>query len=462
MNLLNELKKNTQKTFLRKKSSAVYFLLLLLLTILCYWKFWGNTWYGQDDYWRASTSIWDEAGHIISSHHHQENRYQPVRLFLFTLVTHWGLQEYSFFYNFSMHLINILLLFLLIRAFKVREVTAFLATALFSVYGVFTMIGNPDVMINGSGLNAFFILATLLFFLKGLASSSRGWKFIFLAFSYLSYLGLIFSYEVAFPMLATVVCAFLFFDRFFQGRPILSSPKGYWALAPFLLFLAIYYFLFCSHPSTYGGAQISVSPNILTKFLAYSKTLLSPFYHIDLPLQSVILLSFVLYYLGLFWVWRITKADHSENTETIDECRNEGLLFLFGGVWYISSVSLFTLNNLKPPPVIMYHHLYLMTVGVAMMIPSLFFMISKIFISPVKKIYRRFILYILLPFLLSNSINYHWHYAQDTAIKTKVLMGQLKNQPQTYPSNGEKMKALIVHSNFTGREPKEGVRSRFV
>jgi hypothetical protein len=450
MNLPDELKLIAQKTFLRKKSLTIYFLLLLLLALLCYWKYWGNVWYLQDDYftldWGGAGSVWEAAGKMTSNLYHMVNRYQPVRLFLFTLATHWVPEEYSFRYNFSLHLINISFLFLLIRAFKVREETAFLATALFSVYGVFTMMESPGAMIGGSGLNAFFTLATLLFLFKGLTSPSRGWKFIHLAFSYLSYLGLIFSYEVAFPMLATVVCAFLFFDRFLQDRPVLSSPKGYGVLVPYLLFLAIYYFLFRSHPSSYEGAQINVSLDILTRFLAYSAALLRPFYHFDLPPQPGIILGLVLYYLGFFWVGRITKANHPGKAEVIGGWRNDGLLFLFGGVWYISSVSLFTLNNWISPTAVMHHHLYLMTVGMAMMIPSLFLMASHLFTSPVKIILQGFIIYILLPFLLISSINFHWHYGQTSAGKTKVLLG-LKKQIQTYIPDAQKVDALIL-KNF--------------
>ena len=450
MNLPDEFKKNARKTFLRKKEVAIYSLLLLSLTLLCYWKYWGNVWYLQDDYFGVdmggTASVWDAAGKQIAWLYHGLNRYQPVRLFLFALATHWVPEEYSFFYNFSLHVINVALLFLLIRAFKVRERTAFLVAALFSVYGVFTMIESPSAMIGGSGLNTFFALATLLFLSKGLASPSRSWKFIHLVFSYLSYLGLIFTYEVAFPMLATVVFAFLLFDRILQDRPVLSSPKGYGVLVPYLLFLTIYFFLFRSHPSHYEGAQIIVGPNILTRFLAYSKDILRPFVRFDLPPQPGIILGLVLYYLGFFWVGRITKATHPGKEEVIDEWRNDGLLFLFGGIWYISSVFLFTLNNWISPTAVMHHHLYLMTVGVAMMIPGLFLTASHLFASPVKEIFRGIFLYILMPFLMISSINYHWHYGQTAAGKTKVLL-EVKKQIQTYIPDVAKVDALIL-KNF--------------
>lgn len=97
-------KRVAKEAVTRKKGLIASLLLLILLTALSYQKYWGNTWYLQDDYFTVdlggTDSIWDASSKMISFLYEGQRRYQPVRLFLFSLATHLvpeaGLLLFSF------------------------------------------------------------------------------------------------------------------------------------------------------------------------------------------------------------------------------------------------------------------------------------------------------------------------------------------------------------------------------
>jgi hypothetical protein len=162
--------------YLKNKSLITGLLFLILLTGLCYSTYWGNVWYLQDDYMSVeaggANSIWDSSKKATSWLYDGQQRYQLVRFTTFYIDTHLVSEEYSFYYNFGLHLLNVILLFLLIRKFKVNDYIAFSSVLLFSIFGINRMMESPSTMIGGSGICTFFIILALFLLIKALESPS--------------------------------------------------------------------------------------------------------------------------------------------------------------------------------------------------------------------------------------------------------------------------------------------------
>ena len=435
------------KALIKKKELIFGLLFLISLTLLGYQKYWGNVWYLQDDYFTVDLggmdSIWGAGEKMTTWLYREQKRYQPVRFLLFSLATHLVPEEYSFFYNFGLHLVNVVLLFLLIRAFRVNNYLAFITSVVFSVYGVFRMIESPSAMIGGSGLNAFFIFLTLLYLKWSLESSSTSRKYTLLTLSYLSYLGLVFSYEVAFPMFATIVFfRLVVFNAIIQGQSVFSNPKKLWVLIPYFGALGAYYLLFCRQPTPYDGADITISLAIFTRFLSYSKALLEPFTRFKFFLWPEIVIGLIIYYGGIYLIRRQAGTDDNPDAP-LHPPRNPISLFLFGVVWYLSSVLLFILNNWISPTAVMHHHLYLMTPGVAMIICGLIFYFDYIFFSRWKNIFQWFLIYAVFPLFIINSMNFNLNYGSHSSEKTRVLFN-VKKQIQNYIPDINDVDALLL------------------
>ena len=434
---------------MRSPSLIISILALILLTALCYQTYWGNVWYVQDDYYTVdlggANPTCAAAGKIISTLYEGQRRYQPVRLFLFCIAVHLFPEEYSFFYNFGLHLVNILLLFLLIRTFKVNDCLAFAAAAVFSAYGISRTLESPSTMIGGSGLSAFFTLVTLLLLAYGLGRPSGYKKYISLLFSYISYLCLVFSYEVAFPMIVVISYGFILLNRIIRNQGILSCMRSYLVLAPYVGALAVYYFLFRSQPSSYEGATMSLDKDVIIRLFSYSKAMISPFREFRFSLRLEIVIDLIIYYLGIYLLFRCPGAEEKLNI-SFDSPRNHLSVLLFGVAWYICSVVLFIFNRWQVPTNIMWHHLYLMTAGCAIAISSIFFCLSDIIYPKAKNIYKWSVMYVILPAFLINSLSFHLNYGEASAYKAETLRN-VKRQIQSYVPDVSKIDALIL-KNF--------------
>jgi hypothetical protein len=437
------------------KSLITGLFFLILLTILCYSGYWGNVWYLQDDYMTieagGANSIWESSKMITSWLYDVQQRYQPVRLTIFSIVIHIVPEEYSFFYNFGLHIFNIILLFLLIRKFRVNDYVVFLIVLLFSIFGVFKMIESPSAMIGGSGLNTFFIILSLLFLIIGLEASSLVKKWIFLCLSYLSYLGLVFSYEVAFPFITIVIFTFILFNFIYQLKPVFRYPLQWLIVAPYIFFLLFYYLMFY-HTSGYTGARIEISWDILVRFSSYTYTLLWSLFNVTFSIQPLIIISLMLFFLCSYLLVIHYRKENDRPIISNYFDKNYLILFAFGFIWYISSVVLFSINTWISPTSVMHHHLYLMTVGFSIMSVMIIFGLYYVFSPKVGWVYKWIMVPVIFSLILINSIKFNIDYSKRVGENTAILY-QTKRQIQKYIPDVEKIDAVLIKNFLMIKNP---------
>ncbi|MCP4130485.1 MAG: hypothetical protein GY754_05840 [bacterium] len=407
-------------------------LLLVVFTILCYKDYFGNVWYLQDDYLTIASggagSFWDSAMGVINWLDTIQARFQPFRLVLFSFFTHILPEELSFIYNFGLHLAVVILLFFLIRKFKVDDFTAFMMTLFFSIFSRFRMIESPAAMIAGSGLVTLLIILSIIFLIFAIESITKK-KYIFFCLSYLSYLAIVFSYETAFPLFMLILFTFIIFNKIYKSKSILQDYRDYLILMPYAVSLLIFYFFLSRRDSAYVGATVVVSfLDIVIRFAYYTKAQLVGFFNFKALTQPVMLIcSAVLYYFSIFIY--LTKFEPVENPDSTKfDRKNVVYVFLFGIVWYLSSVSLFTISAWGSRlSSVMHHHIYLMSAGFSIAFTILLLNFHNIFPAKFKKNVKYIMLFVVLPVIVVTSINYHYNYAQESSKRILPIQTVKKN-----------------------------------
>ncbi|MCP4137995.1 MAG: hypothetical protein GY754_43935 [bacterium] len=407
-------------------------LLLVVFTILCYKDYFGNVWYMWDDYVSLSSggagSFWDNAMGLTDWLDTGQARYQPFRLTLLSFFTHIFPEELSFIYNFGLHLIIVILLFLLIRKFQVDDFIAFIISLFFSIIGQSRLMECSSVMIGGSGLVTLLIILSMIFLIFAMESTS--WKkYALLGLSYLSYLALIFSYETAFPLLLIIIFTFIMFNKIYKSKSIFQDYREYLILMPYAVFLLLFYIFFARRHSGYAGTTIVLSWDILIRFGYYIKSHFFGFFNNFKPLRQPVVLisSVILYYFSIFIY--LFKFEHYGKPGIPKFDRKHFIyIFLFGFVWYFSSVMLFTLSKWGSRlSSLMNHHLYLMTAGFTVAFISLLLYFQNIFPARFQENVKKVMLVIVFPFVIVTSINYHNDYAHESSKKIPPLMNVKKH-----------------------------------
>ena len=432
------------------KNIIIVSFLLILLSILCYQHYFGNAWYLQDDYLTiekgGANAPWEFSNNIVSWLYKGQQRFQPVRLILFGYFVHFFGENYAFGYNFILHLINLILLFLVVRRFRIDARSAFLIVLLFSFFGQERMIESPSVMIGGSGLNTMFTLVSVLCLFKAFTAENLCSKLILLFTSYIFFSGFVFSYEVAFPMVLPLffVFAVTFFFQPQKSRVFLFNSLF---LLPYFVPMIIYICGFHHTQSPYSGAIVVLSTDIFIKFLAYCRALLhgtmrfgGTFHWLDTALFLILFLA------GMYYSWQLDN-DAPGQVENNSPSKNYLLLFLFGSLWFLSSVCLFTVNQWESKTAVMHHHLYLMSAGFSIvMITGLLFILSIRKLHKLKSVFT----YILAPVILITLMNYHIDYAKVQENKTTVLRN-IKNKLKMYIPDVSAVDAVLI-KNFLAPE----------
>ncbi len=439
-----------------RKQLIFYFIVLItfLISIVAYHTYFENGWYVQDDYISlepgGARSILDSAKGITDWLYSGQARYQPVRIFLFSAFTHLFQEEYTAYYNFALHLVNLLLLSLLLRKFNVSLVNALIIVLVFSLFGRYRMMESPSVMIAGSGLNLFFILISSLSLIKTLEISNwNSRKYAWFSLSVLSYMGLTFSYEVAFPLILVIGYIFLAFHfKSFRHEKIFSI-KEYLYLLPYFASLFVYYFFFRRAESMYEGAKIIWGHDILIRLKSYLAYTFSYPTHLKLNVEGIICL--ILYFTALSLAKKTAKIGHDGEIQSSAR-RNHDLsqnanLIAFGVVFYIASVVLFCLNQWMSATSIMRHHTYLMTAGSSILLVTTLFGLQWLFVEPVRKGYHRLLIYIIAPFMILFGLNdtldmYKNEHDRTTSIKL------LKDKIQSSIKDPERVDAILVKNFF--------------
>jgi len=383
--------------------------------------------YNLDDYYTfefapAGTSITEAASATTHFLYRKQARYQPVRLYVFTFFTHVFGEDASPYYNFALHLANILLLFLLLGKFRIGGVFSLISVLYFAVFGRFRYMDASCAMVGGSGLNLFFILLSFLFLIKALeADPARPLgRYFFLGVSVLAYTALVFSYEVAVPLFAPLFVVFYLFNRAGGKKgplgPLMTRRSLYLLL--YLVPLAVYIVFFrLLVKVTYSGAQIKWSLDILSRWLAYVKyTLIPPF-----QTHGLITVEFVMLII-YFGVLILAMRRPSEPGTSLSEKKKAGLkLLLFSVVFYPSTVVVFTLNHWLTPRSVMQHHTYIMTAAGGILLASIFYNLGWFLAPRPRRLYLTALVVLLFPLLLiSAEHSFVRHYKDDSSRALKI------------------------------------------
>jgi len=436
----------------RDNKPLFYFLIFItfLITAISFRSYFKYASYNLDDYAtfefaRAGASVWEACRATTDWLFAEQQRFQPVRLCIFVAFTHLFAQESSVYYNFALHLVNILLLFLFLRKFGVGKIFSFISVLIFAVFGRFRFMDCSSAMIGGSGLNLFFILLTFLFLIKALEAgdkrSIRG--YLFLGISVLAYTSLVFSYEVAVPLFAPVVAVFYLFNR--EGKGLLGpirSKKLYY-LFLYLVPLAVYLVFFrLLVKVNYEGAEVRLGPEIFIRMAAYLfYTLVPPF-----PTHGLITAEFIILALYLGGVFFVLKREGRPIVETTEK-KNEMLrLLFFSAVFYPSTVVIFTLNHWLKPTNVMVHHTYLMTAASSMLVASFFYSLQWVLLPNYRRKYLAIMALFVVPVVLINAERHMVnHYKDDAGRVTRIR--RLKNTLTARVSDIDGTDAIIL-KNF--------------
>jgi len=419
-----------------------------LISAIGYRTYFENGWYVQDDYMTIGVggagSIVDSSEKIIRWLNSEQGRFQPVRLFIFSAATHMFQEEYAPVYNFILHLANLLLLFFLLRKFNASHVSSLIILLVFSLCGNYRMIESPSAMIAGSGLNLLFILITLLFLIKAIKEDYWGVKKIFwFAISLTSYAGLIFSYEVAFPLLLVIFYTLIIFNN---ERGSQWSVKRYFPLGAYIALLFIYLIFFRKTGSSYGGASIVWSYDILARFNSYLRYAMS--LRIKLYAKPESILFFGLYFFAIYQAVKADKVNVIKEKLEGSLFSSEYKLFAFGVIFYFSSVVLFTLNQWGTPENVMSHHVYLITVGSAIFFVSLMLGLRHFVASKrADKIYFYSMILIIFPIVILGGLRENIEHYKKQKGRTDSIKS-IKYKIQSSIDNPEKIDAILI-KNFT-------------
>lgn len=432
------------------KKVAFYSIIFItfLISAIAYHTYFENGWYVQDDYMTmepgGAGSIDHTAGKIISWLNSAQGRFQPVRLFLFSAATHIFQEEYTPIYNFILHLANLLLLFFLLRKFSTSNVDSLIIILWFSLFGRWRMMESPSAMIGGSGLNLLFILITLIFLIK--AGEESNWsakKIIWFAISLTAYVGLTFSYEVAFPLFLVVIYTFIVFHIKNNGSDNQWDIKRYLPLMAYLAPLFIFLIFFRHTASSYEGARITWSYDILMRFIAYSVYTL--IYPIRLGVRPEVILLFFLYFFAIFIAISADKV--ATANKRFDSQPSNYKLFGFGVIFYFSSVVLFILNSWLSPRDVMAHHTYLITAGSSIIIVSSILGLRHFVFGQAKKIYYRSMIFVFVPLILAAGLYNTVEYYEKQQRRTDAIKS-LKYKIQSTIKDPTKIDAILI-KNFT-------------
>ncbi len=392
-------------------------LLVFFLTLFCFYPFFGSVWYVQDDYsnflFDQSRSIFSSISGITSYLYDHQGRFQPVRLAVVTIFTHLFSEEHAFQYTFALHLINLLLLGVFLRLLRLEWGVVISSLILFSLFPKWRMIESPNAMVGGSGLNLFFILITFLGLLYSmrLEGSLRKWGYWVAVVAYAS---LVFSYEVAFPLLMPL--CFLYISLLkekeverFSWRSVFLS-RIFTPLFPFLLLLLVYLLVFYKTPD-YAGAEIALGGETVQRMRSYF------LYSLPFPSGEYLFLSgraatgLLVYLLLAGGVgYRLKKRFFASGI--LSERKPLFALFVFS--FYLASWMLFPLNHWGSADMVMFHHTYLISAASAVCFSSLFFFLAEVFPLRVRQLLTGAFLYLFLPVLIVAGINFHQVYAESS------------------------------------------------
>lgn len=375
-------------------------------------------WYVQDDYltleYARSTDLIVSSQNIIEWLYHSQNRFQPVRLFIFTLSTLNFREEYVILLNLCLHIINTLVAYKFLRVFNLNYHISLAVIVIFGADATWRMIESPSAMIGGDGLIFFLMFSSIYLFKYVFSSSSLNFSIFGKYFlSLLLYACAIYSYESAFSLSIIFGASLLSL----KNNNYLSGIKRFsLMILPYLIIAITYLIYFRGSNSGYEGAAFNLSADVLTRLLSYSKTIfkfgvsykLSDIFQYSLFCIFIILSSFL-----------IVKINSNCNSVAL---KNEEMPIILGSIIYFAAVLLFIINNWQSPKDVMHHHLYIATFGASLLVAKICFTIKKLL-----KINNEVVIsFIVSLFLISSFVSLSKSYKE--IYKSKELVKNIRDQ----------------------------------
>lgn len=391
-----------------KNKSTFYFLIIFvfLISAISYRYYFKYSAYAMDDYETftfapAETSVFQACKVTSDVLYSVQKRFQPVRLCLFVALTRFFEEESSAYYNFALHLVNIALLFFLLRKFGAGSIFSLISILLFAVFGRSRYMDSSSAMIGGSGLNLFFISTTFLFLIKSLEAHGRKLvrRYFFLAISLLAYSALVFSYEVAAPLFAPLMAVFYLFCASGEKHLSLFKRKKIYYLFLYLIPLLIYIIFFrLLIDVDYEGARIVWSANIFLRLKSYLLYTLFPPFRLSMPSVSGLIIL-LLYFFAVILGWKRGKTGIS-----LSDRKKTGLkVLLFSLIFYPATLILFVINDWLTPDEVMVHHTYLMTAAGSILIVSFFYNLQWLLPSVLRGKFIAILVIFFSPIILLNA-----------------------------------------------------------
>ncbi|MBF0274558.1 MAG: hypothetical protein HQK84_04930, partial [Nitrospinae bacterium] len=405
------------------------------ITLVCYNGYWDVLTFSRDDHFTISggygTTLYQHIVNTIDWLVDIQSRYQPFRLSLFVFFIRTFPEEYSVYYNIGLHIINLLVLIPVLRKFNLNPLYIFIIATYFSLFGRNRYMDSASSTIAGAEMYILFILLTLYFLIKAIESTSRNKKIIFLTCSYLLYLSIVFSYEVAYPFFLLIVFVFIFFNYQHHSFQVFKRVKEYLVLVPYLLFLIIYLFFFRLpvQGGSYGGSTVTFGLHNLLQFQTYFVGSMT--FQIrpgdDYSFRWEWLAFLFLYYLFLFIFLSLTKEDSGKKVHELFNKKDSLNFLLFSALFFFTTIILFSINKGIAPGSFMAQHAYSFTFGSSLFTVSLLFYLQFFFPAVARQKYIRFLIYIFFPLVCLIGLNFNLKLAESQQVRseemTKMKMG---------------------------------------
>ena len=234
------------------------------------------------------------------------------------------------------------------------------------------------------------MLLSIDLILFSLTQKNRVGKALLFAGSLISFACLTFSYEIAFPIVLSIAASYFLFKGISFTKKGLAS--GALTLSPYFLILVLYYVVFRTRTSSYEGASIKISADIITRIITYTEYVF--LYPVEINVTLLIFVEAAIYLIILGLVQKL------DNKSTDDGWRLQDRLLIMSAVFYFSTAILFVLNHWQTPADVMVHHIYAMTAASAIFWPSVFYKIKDFLGARSGYIYEKALVALVLPFFL--------------------------------------------------------------
>ncbi len=431
-----------------------------LLSFLGYHTYIDNHYYTFDDY----NTLFMGYGHSVQEQYLATlswladwgGRFQPVRLFSFGLFGHLVPEGETIWYALSLHGALLILFAFLLASFRVHPFLIFVTLLYFSLFGRWRLMDSLASTVAGGELILCFFLLSLLSLRRAVEASSLFNRRFFIALSWFSYALLVFSYEMAFPFIAPLLFYYLFL-LMRKGERL--SLVHLYPVIPYFLLLLLY--LFCAEmlykKVAYSGTSVVLNSDVFPRIVTY----LYNSFTFKVTLKDMVprweWVPFLSSYFAVLWF--LTRKSSGErlwgDNQPVLMVNPLWWLLCFASVFYLSSISLFVINNWGTPYQYMAHHAFEHTIGSSMVTVSALFLLAYRFSAEKQRVYRKALCWVVFPLLLLAGLNFHLRYGEAQMVRT-MKIDLLKNAVLNEVKHPEDTDVIFLKNYYP---PYDGISS---